>query len=188
MLVLLVVLFMQQLASTLTLPLLLTTLLSLWPTFPRFIGLSSSIYFATYKKPPNMAFNMVDINPFHLVASLVDVMSIRQVTCKHENLPLDMYLFLAHELSRGSFKSNNQWFYLPLRPNILPPLPLLMNQLGYINFLKILTIHNLSLWLYLVTIGLVLLYLKIQSSMNIPNILKFVIIFCINKLRLNYCL
>jgi hypothetical protein len=70
----------------------------------------------------------------------------------------------------------------------LPPLPLLMNQLGYINFLKILTIHNLSLWLYLVTIGLVLLYLKIQSSMNIPNILKFVIIFCINKLRLNYCL
>jgi hypothetical protein len=92
-----------------------------------------------------MAFNMVDINPFHLVASLVDVMSIKQVTCKHENLPLDMYLLLARELCRGSLKNNNQWFYLPLRPNILPLLPLLMNKLGYINFLKILATHNLSL-------------------------------------------
>lgn len=156
-------------------------------TLPQLIGLSSSLYFATYKKSPNMAFNTVDINPLHLVASLVGVMPIEQVMCKHEHLPLDMYLLLAQELCRGSLKSNNQWFYLPLRTNILPLLALLMNQLGYINFLKILATRNLSLWQYLVTINLVLLYLKIQSSMIIPNVLKFTIIICVNKLRLNYC-
>jgi hypothetical protein len=65
---------------------------------------------------------------------------------------------------------------------------LLKSQLGYINFLKILATHNFSLGLYLVTISLVLLYLKIQSSMIVPNILKFAIIIYTNKLRLNYCL
>lgn len=91
----LVVLFMQQLTPTLTLPLLSITLLSLWPTLPQLISLQLSIYFATYKKLPNMAFNTVDINLLHLVVSLANLMSIRQVTCKHENLPLDMYLLLA---------------------------------------------------------------------------------------------
>jgi hypothetical protein len=139
----LVGLFMQQLAPTLTLS--STTLLSLWPTF-----LNSLVYRQAYISLPtrncqNMAFNMVDINPLHLVASLVVMMLIGQVTCKHENLPLDMYLLLAQKLCCVSLKSNNQWLYLPLRPNILLLIPLLNSQLGYINFLKISVIHNFSL-------------------------------------------